>query len=158
MSIQIRRPVEGEIPKIIGLMRDFAEFEGLSEYLTITEEVLSRALFGDNSFVELLVASDGDLFVGYAIFYPHFSSFRGQSGYYLEDIYIDKVFRGRGVGEAMLREIARMGKDRGFERIDFQVLEWNESAIAFYKDLGAVSDDDERHYKFTDDAFIRLIS
>ncbi|HLA96649.1 MAG TPA: GNAT family N-acetyltransferase [Pyrinomonadaceae bacterium] len=158
MSITIRKPVESEVPEILRLMRDFAEFEGLSEYLTITGEGLSKVIFGEGSFVESLIAVDGDEVISFAIFYPHFSSFRGQGGYYLEDIYIDRAFRGKRVGESMLKEIAKLGKERGFERIDFQVLDWNVAAIDFYLGLGAICSDDDRHYKFTDDAFEDLAS
>ena len=69
----------------------------------------------------------------YSIFYPNFASFRGQRGMYLEDIYISPDYRGRGIGEAMLREIARIAAAHGFERIDFQVLDWNKPAIDFYE-------------------------
>ena len=113
-------------------------------------------MFGEGSFVEGLICDlDGET-AGFAIFYPRFSSFRGQRGYYLEDIYVDSAYRGRGFGEALLREIARKGKARGFERIDFQVLEWNFAAIEFYKSLGAVIEDEDKHLKFVDEAFERL--
>jgi len=96
--------------------------------------------------------------VGYAFFFPNFASFRGQRGFYLEDIYIAESYRGKGVGEAMLRELARLAASRGYERIDFVVLDWNTSAIEFYKKLGAEMDRSERHFKFTDDAFRSLAS
>lgn len=156
MDITIRKAAADDVETIISLMRDFAAFEQLSDYLTITEELLTDALFGDASFVEAFVAEADGAIAGYAIFYPHFSSFRGQKGYYLEDIYIDEKYRGRGLGEAMLREIAKMGAARGFVRIDFQVLAWNTPAIDFYKSLRAAIDDDERHFKFTDEAFKAL--
>jgi ribosomal protein S18 acetylase RimI-like enzyme len=75
---------------------------------------------------------------------------------YLEDIYITADYRSRGIGDAMIREIARIATRRGFERIDFQVLDWNRSAIDFYEGLGAVRDDIERHFKFTNHAFADL--
>lgn len=156
MEIKVRKAVSSDVAAIISLMSDFAAFEQLSDYLTIREVTLTEALFGDANFVESLVAEADGAIVGYAIFYPYFASFRGQNGYYLEDIYIDEKFRGRGLGEAMLREIAKRGAARGFVRIDFQVLGWNKSAIDFYKNLGAVVDEEERHFKFTDEAFMAL--
>lgn len=154
MNIKTLEPKD--LPAIIALMRDFAEFEELGDYLQVTEENLSAAMFGDGAFVEGLIAFEDSTPIAYALFYPNFASFRGQRGFYLEDIYVDENHRGKGIGEAILSEIARIGKTRGYVRIDFQVLEWNESAIAFYKKLGAMRNDDERHFKFTDSAFESL--
>jgi ribosomal protein S18 acetylase RimI-like enzyme len=154
----IREASPADVAVIVSLLRDFAEFENLSEFLTITESDLTEAMFGESAFVEALICECGGSTAGFAIFYPRFSSFRGQRGYYLEDIYIDSVFRGRGLGEALLRAIARKAKRRGFERIDFQVLEWNSAAIEFYRSLGAALDDDDKHFKFVDGAFERLLS
>lgn len=157
MDIKVRNAVNDDGAAIISLMRDFAAFERLSDFFTITEEMLVDALFGDTRFVEALVAEADGAIAAYAIFYPNFSSFRGQTGYYLEDLYIGEKYRGCGLGEAMLREIAKLGAARGLVRIDFQVLNWNKSAIGFYKSLGGVVDDDERHFKFTDEAFKSLV-
>ena len=106
--------------------------------------------------LEALVAEENGTCSGYALYYPNYASFRGQKGYYLEDLYVAAEFRGRGVGEAFLREIARRGSQRGFKRIDFQVLGWNAPAIGFYERLGAHRDETERHFKFTDVAFAQL--
>ncbi|MGQ0540903.1 MAG: GNAT family N-acetyltransferase [Blastocatellia bacterium] len=154
MKIKTLEPQD--LPAIIALMRDFAEFEQLGDYFQVTEENLSAAMFGDGAFVEGLMAFEDSKPIAYALFYPNFASFRGQRGFYLEDIYIDENHRGKGIGEAMLRQIARIAKSRGYVRIDFQVLEWNNSAIAFYHKLGAIRNDDERHFKFTDAAFASL--
>jgi GNAT superfamily N-acetyltransferase len=156
METVVREASESDVPVIISLLSDFAAFENLSEFLTITEADLYNAMFGEGSFVEGLVCEVNGETGGFAIFYPRFSSFRGQCGYYLEDIYIGDEFRGRGLGERLLKEIARKGKERGFKRIDFQVLEWNFAAIEFYKALGAVLDDEDKHYKFVDQAFESL--
>jgi len=158
MEIQIRKASPADIPSIIELMREFAEFENVSEFFEITDDRLSAAMFGDEAFIEGLIAFQDGKPLAYALFYPHFASFRGQRGYYLEDIYIVESGRRKGIGEAMLREIARLGRARGFERIDFQVLDWNGPAIRFYEKLGADRDDDERHFKFTDEAFKVLAS
>lgn len=153
MAIEIRKPSETEAGEIIRMMRDFAGFESLSPYFENTAEKLTETIFGESAFVEALIAVDGDQFAGYALFFPFYASFRGQNGYYLDDLYVDSAFRGKGVGEAFLKEIARLGKARRFERIDFQVLEWNSPAIKFYEKLGAVRDADERHFKFVNGAF-----
>ena len=156
MNFQIETAKEEHIPAIIELMREFAEYENLLDFLEITEEKLYEALFGEHGFVEALIATGGEQMIGYAIFYLNFSSFRGQTGVYLEDIFIKKEFRKHGIGELMLKQIARAGKSEGAVRMDFQVLDWNTPAINFYKKHGAVMDEEERHFKFTDAAFEKL--
>lgn len=154
--MNIRSPEPADVPAIIALMREFAIFEGLLDCFEITEERLSQVLFGERTFVNALVAEADGRVCAYSIFYPNFASFRGQLGMYLEDIYITADYRGRGIGDAMLREIARFAAAHGSERIDFQVLDWNRSAIDFYEMLGAERDDIERHFRFTDQAFADL--
>ena len=156
MNFNIRKAAEADVSQIIELLREFAEFENLSEYCEVTGEKLRDAMFGAKAFVEGLLAFDGEMPVGYAIFYQNFASFRGQRGVYLEDVYIKPEYRGKGIGEAMLKQIARIGADCGAVRMDFQVLDWNESAIKFYKKLGAEMDESERHFKFTDQTFTNL--
>ena len=156
MDYDIERATEIDIPAILELMREFAEYEKLSACFEITETKLRDAMFGKNAFVEGLIARDGDGGAGYAIFYPNFSTFRGQKGFFLEDLYISEKHRGTGLGKLMLREIAVLARSRGFERMDFHVLDWNRSAIGFYERFGAVGGDDERYFKLTDEAFARL--
>jgi len=156
MTIRVEKVVEENIPQIIALMHEFAEYENLLEFFEATEERLKLALFGDGKVAEAILAFDGDVPVAYAVFFPNFATFRGQRGIYLEDIFITKDARGRGLGEMILKYIAKLGRERGFERIDFQVLEWNTPAIGFYEKLGARRDDEERHFKFTDAAFQNL--
>jgi GNAT superfamily N-acetyltransferase len=156
MTIRIEKAVEENVPQIFGLMREFAEYENLLDSFETTEERLKTALFGDGKVAEAILAFDGETAVAYAVFFPNFATFRGQRGLYLEDIFITKNARGRGAGEMILKYIARLAKERGYERIDFQVLEWNAPAIGFYEKLGAVRDDEERHFKFTDEAFQNL--
>jgi ribosomal protein S18 acetylase RimI-like enzyme len=158
MPVYVEKAGEKEISVIVALIREFAEFENLSEFCEVTEENLKDAMFGENAFVEGLITFDGETPIGYALFYPNFASFRGQKGLYLEDIYIKQEYRGKGVGEMMLKHLARIAKERGCERIDFQVLDWNMPAIRFYEKLGAKRDEEERHFKFTDEAFKNLAS
>ena len=138
------------------MIREFAAFENLSEFCEVTEESLLDAMFGENSCVEGLLAFDGNNPVGYALFYENFASFRGQRGFYLEDLYVKPEYRGRKIGEAFLKRMAEIARVRNFKRIDFLVLDWNETAIRFYEKLGAVRDQSERHFKFTDEAFEKL--
>lgn len=145
-----------DLPAIVDLLREFAAFEDLSEYCTVTEERLHKAMFDDNSVVEGLLAFDSETPVAYALYYPNFSSFRGERGIHLDDIFIKDEYRKHGVGEALLKRIAQNAASRGFERIDFNVLEWNTPALKFYEKHGAVYYAEERHFKFSDTAFEKL--
>jgi len=152
----IRDATRNDVPVITALMRDFAAFEELSEYFEATTEQLAAAMFGEQAFVNGLVAEDNDKVIAYALFYQNYATFRGQRGMYLEDLFISQAHRGSGIGEAMIRRVAQIAKQQGCERIDFQVLEWNSSAIGFYEKLGADREETERHFKFTDAAFEKL--
>ncbi len=156
MQISIRKITERDLSDIVRLLRDFAEYENLSEYCEVTEQRLRDAMFGDDGFVQGLIAHDGPTPVAYALFYPNFSSFRGERGLYLEDIYIDAEYRRLNLGEKMLREIARVARSHGMLRIDFQVLEWNTPAVKFYLKHGAEHNKGENHFKFVGEVFDRL--
>ncbi len=156
MEIQIERITAADLTDVILMMREFAAYEDLLEYCTATEERLHRAMFGDGSFVEGMIARGGDKALGYAIFHPSFSSFRAERGLYLEDLYVDAEYRRHDLGHRMIRMIAERADELGFERIDFMVLDWNEPAVRFYLKHGAEKNDDESHFKFAGEAFRRL--
>ncbi len=156
MQVTIREMKPGDLPAVLELLREFAEFEKLVQFCTATEDRFHRAIFGEEAFVEGLIIDCGQTIAGCALFYPCFSSFRGERGLYLEDIYLKPGFRGGGTGKRVISEIARIASERGYERIDFQVLDRNKDAIGFYRSLGAESNDDETHFKFAGEAFRRL--
>lgn len=158
MNLQIRKLERSDISDVLAMIREFAENQQLSEYCTVSAENLDEVLFGENSFVEGLIVLAEETPIAYAIFFPYFSSFKGQRSIFLEDVYIKSEYRSFGIGEKMLREIAKIGKANNATRIDFQVLKSNEKAIKFYKKLDAVSNDDETHFKFADEAFQNLAS
>jgi GNAT superfamily N-acetyltransferase len=158
MNLSIRKIGPSDLETVISLIREFAFFEDLSDVCEVTAEKVSVAMFADGAVLEGLLAFDDEKPAGYALFFPNFSSFRGQRGLYLDDIFVRKEYRGQGVGEALLKEIARLAASRNLERIDFLVLDWNKPAMRFYEKLGAVQDAEERHFKFTDDAFDGLAS
>ena len=153
MEIKIRKIEQDDLGAVLGLMREFADYEKLEEFLEVTEERLATAMFTKDSFVEGLIAFNDDRAVGYAIFYPNFATFRGQRGFFLEDLFVSQKFRAAGLGKKFLTRIAQIGDERGFERIDLLVLSWNETAIKFYKGLGAKLSEGESHFKFTDKSF-----
>src|SRR5688500_19678797 len=103
-------------------MRDFAEYENLGDYCEITEARLFDVMFGEDAFVEGLVAFHAEQPVAYAMLYPYFASFRGQCGYYLEDIFIAEDYRRNGLGVAIVRIIAKLAKKKGYDGIEYQVL------------------------------------
>lgn len=156
--MQIRNIEMQDLAAVVALIRELAEYESLSQYCEVTEERLAAALFGEGSFLEGFIALDGAAAVGYALYFPYFSSFRGQRSFYIDDIYVTSSHRGRGLGIELIRRIARVAAERGFERIDFLVAEKNAAAIDFYKKHGAETNADERHFKFVDAAFRKLAS
>lgn len=155
-NLRIETATEKDIPQIIAFIKEFAEFERLSEYFEATEESLREALFGERSYVEALMAFYNDAPVGYAFFFPNFASFRGQRGMYLEDLYVSPEVRGKGVGLALIKRVAQIAKERGCVRMDFLVLDWNENAIRFYETLGARVDDSCRPFRIVDEDFEKL--
>jgi GNAT superfamily N-acetyltransferase len=158
MDFQIQGATEKDIPQVIALIQEFAEFEELSEWCEITAEDLREAVFTPNAFVQLLVAFAGERCVGYAMFFPIFRSFRGERSIFLEDIYVSPEMRGKGLGLAMLKEVARAAKAQGFVRMDWQALKWNEPAINFYKNLGAELDDENFDFRLRGAEFEKLAS
>lgn len=156
--IQILKTQPFDIPNIIAMLRDFAVETNLVQYCRVTEESMQNVMFGEDSFVEGLIALVDEIPIAYAIFFPHFASFKGQRSIYLEDIYIKPEFRNFGIGEKLLREIAKFGQAQNASRIDFQVSDSNKKGINFYKKLGAVCNLDETHFKFDDEAFQNLAS
>jgi ribosomal protein S18 acetylase RimI-like enzyme len=156
IGIKIKNAEVQDIPAILRLMEEFAKFVNLSEYLEVTEAKLTAVMSGDDALLKGLIAFDDQTPVAYAFFYQTFASFRGQKSVYLEDIFIASAYRKSGIGERMLREIARTGKRSGAARMDLEVLEWNQPAVNFYKKHGALADEQARHFKFTDEAFQKL--
>jgi GNAT superfamily N-acetyltransferase len=151
------RPARAEdVAAIVLLIREFAEFEKLSAWCEVTEANLQEAIFGENSFVQALIALSENQYVSYALFFPVFKSFRGERSVFLEDLYVTPDLRGQGLGFVMLREVAKYAQEQGFARLDWQALKWNEAAIEFYKNLGAESDDENFDFRLRGAAFEKL--
>lgn len=140
-ELQIRRATAADVPTILGLIRELAEFERLLHEVTATEQSLQSELFGDNPGAEVLIAHIGDEtreeIVGFALYFQNFSTFLSKRGIYLEDLYVRPKFRGQGYGGQLLRYLARICVERGYGRLEWSVLDWNQRAIDFYKSLGA---------------------
>lgn len=147
-----------DLSLVISLMKEFAEFEKLSEYCKVSENDLREAIFGVNKFAHCLVAESEKKIVGYAIFFPVFKTFRGERSMYLEDLYVSPKMRGQGLGLKMLKEIARVAKEKNCVRMDWQALAWNTPAIEFYKKIGAKTDDGNLDFALRGADFDKLAS
>jgi len=155
-ALRIVSAVAADLPLIHRFIRELADYERLLDAVTATEEKLRRTLFGPRPAAEVVLAYDGDEPVGFALFFPNYSTFLAQPGIYLEDLYVRPEARGRGVGRALLVYLARLAVERGCGRLEWAVLDWNESAIRFYKGIGARPMDDWITFRLTGDALARL--
>ncbi len=156
MSLRIEKATPEDVPAIISMLKEFGEYEKLSEFTTATEESYLDALFGETPCIEIVIAYFDNAAAGYALFFPCFSSFRGWRGLYLEDLFIKEDFRGYRIGKALLTHVARTAKERNCSYIEFEVLDWNEPAINFYKKHGAEKMDSGLKYRFRFGAFEQL--
>jgi ribosomal protein S18 acetylase RimI-like enzyme len=145
-----------DVTTILGLIKELAEFEHLSHEVVATEESLREQLFGERPGAEVVIGRVGDEVVGFALFFPNFSTFLGRRGLYLEDLYVRPQFRGQGHGEQLLRHLARLCVERGYGRLECSVLDWNQRAIDFYQSMGAKPMNEWTVFRVTGDALTRL--
>ena len=133
------RPAElDDVPEIFVLIKELADYERLLDEVVATEELLEETLFGENSNAEVLLAYNVNQVLGFALYFHTFSTFLGRQGIYLEDLFVREFARGKGIGEALLRRLAKCALEMEGGRLEWAVLDWNESAISFYKKMGAV--------------------
>ncbi|MFF3466253.1 N-acetyltransferase family protein [Streptomyces sp. NPDC001984] len=154
----IRTATPADVPALLALIRELAAYEKAPQEARATEEQLRDALFGERPAVFAHVAVDdtsGET-VGCALWFLNFSTWRGVHGIYLEDLYVRPQARGAGHGRALLTELARLCVERGYERLEWSVLDWNEPAIGFYDALGARPQDGWTVYRLTDGALAEL--
>ncbi len=146
------RPAEPrDVAAIVALIRGLAEFERLTHLLEVTPEKLHPHLFGSRPVAEAMVAEADARVVAFALFFTNFSTFLARPGLYLEDLFVEPAQRGRGIGAAMLRRLARTAAARGYGRFEWSVLDWNEHAIRFYEKMGATVMPDWRICRITGD-------
>lgn len=138
MSLRIRPAREADAGLLLSLIRELAEYERLAHEVVGSEELLRRHLFGERPAAEAVIAEvDGEP-AGFALFYTSFSTFLCRPGLWLEDLLVRPQHRGAGVGRALLAHLARVALERGYGRMEWWVLDWNEPAIGFYRSIGAV--------------------
>jgi len=140
--MKIREATVSDVPAILGLIRELAEYEKLTHACVATEGLLREHMFGKDRAAEALVAEVDGAVVGYAIWFKTFSTFLAKPGIYLEDLYVQPAHRKKGLGKGMLRELARTAVRRGYGRVEWSVLKWNTPSIGLYKSLGAVAMDE----------------
>ncbi len=132
-----REAQPSDVPAILGMIRELAEYERLLYLVVATEGSLRRSLFGSRPYAEALLAEVGCEAVGLALYFHNFSTFLGKPGRYLEDLFVKPVFRGRGIGKTLLLRVARIAVERDCGRMEWSVLDRNEPSIRFYESLGA---------------------
>jgi GNAT superfamily N-acetyltransferase len=138
----IRRAEPGDVPAIYQMIRDLAEYERSLPEVTGSPDDLRGALFGPDPAVFAHVAEHEGRVAGFALWFRNYSTWLGRPGIYLEDLYVAPELRGHGYGRALLAELAALCVERGYGRLEWWVLDWNEPAIGFYESLGATAMDE----------------
>jgi GNAT superfamily N-acetyltransferase len=136
-GIRIVPAQASDVPVILEMIKALAEYEQLTHEVVATEDDLRQSLFGPRPAGEVVLAYAGDAPIGFALFFHNFSTFLGRHGLYLEDLFVVPEWRGKGVGKQLLAHIASIADSRNCGRMEWAVLDWNESAIAFYRRMGA---------------------
>lgn len=155
-ATKIVSATEADTAVILEMIRGLAEYEKLAHLLTATEEQLLQTLFGEHPAAEVLLAYCGPECAGFALFFPNYSTFLARPGLYLEDLFVKPHLRGKGIGLALLARLAAIATERRCGRLEWQVLDWNEPSIRFYKKLGAVAMDEWTQYRLTGPALETL--
>ena len=153
---RIRFATREDVPAIVSLIREAADFEGHAHLATATPERLEAELFGDRTACECLIGERDGETVGFAIFFHNFSTFLCRKGLYLEDLFVRPAARGTGMGKALLQRLARIAVERECGRFEWGVLQWNVAAQAFYKRMGATLMEDWRVCRVAGDALRTL--
>ena len=133
----LRPAAPADLSAIVGLITELADFEKLSHMVVVTPESLEPHLFGPRPVAEAVVGEVDGRVVAFALFFTNFSTFLGQPGLYLEDLYVQPAHRGTGLGKALLQHLGALAVERGCGRFEWSVLDWNQPAIDFYRAMGA---------------------
>jgi GNAT superfamily N-acetyltransferase len=154
LDIRFARPED--VPSILSFIKDLAEFEKLSHEVVANEEKLKSTLFGSRPVAEVLIAEWEGRPAGFALFFHSYSTFLAKPGIYLEDLFVRTEYRSRGIGEALLRHLAGIAKERSCGRLEWSVLDWNERALKFYRGLGAEPMSEWTVQRMTEPVFTKL--
>ncbi len=154
--LRVAPAAERDVPLILSFIRKLAEYEKLSHQVVATEEHIREHVFGANPVAEVLLAYWAEEPVGFALYFRDFSTFLGKAGIYLEDLFVEPEYRGKGIGKALLAQLARIAVERGYGRLQWSVLDWNTPSIEFYRSLGAAALDEWTGYRLSGEALDRL--
>ena len=154
--MNVRAATRDDVPLILAFIRELAAYEKLAEEVVATENTLAATLFGPRPYAFVLIAEVEGVAAGFALFFHNYSTFLGRPGIFLEDLFVRPEARGRGAGRALLARLAAIAKERGCGRLEWAVLDWNESAIGFYRKLGATALSNWTTYRLTGEALARL--
>ena len=157
-NFQIKQATLEDIPLILTFIKELADYEKRLHEVSVTEDILKQTLFGDKPYAEVSIGYLNQKPVSFAVYFYHFSTFLGRPSLYLEDIFVKPDARGNGIGKKMLTYLADLAKAKNCGRLEWWVLNWNESAIGFYKSLGAEPMTDWTVYRITGKAFDQLAS
>jgi len=157
-KIKIRSAEIKDSEIILKLIKELSVYEKLSHTVINNEVLLKENLFGKRKFAEVLIADFENQPVGFALFFHNYSTFVGKPGIYLEDLYVKPEMRGKGIGKALFLELIKIAKERNCGRVEWSVLNWNKSAIDFYKSMGAIPMDEWTVYRLTSDKIEELAS
>lgn len=155
-EFQILPATERDVPVVLDLIRGLAEFERLGHEVVATEARLRESLFGPRPDAEVVIAWVGEEAAGFALFFHNYSTFLASRGLFLEDLFVRPAWRGRGLGRRLLAHLAALAVERGCGRFEWNVLDWNEGAIRFYRSVGAEPMSDWTTFRVTGDALSQL--
>ena len=142
MQLKIRDAVQADLPKILQFIKDLAEYEKAPNEVVLSISDLEQSLFGTNPQVYCLIAELENEVTGFAVWHLNYSTWLGKPGIYLEDLFVQPEYRGHGIGKGFMKTLAQLCIERGYERFQWWVLDWNEPSIDFYESLGAVAMDE----------------
>ncbi|HSO97913.1 MAG TPA: GNAT family N-acetyltransferase [Solirubrobacteraceae bacterium] len=156
-GLQIRPAARPDVPLLLSLVRALAHYERAPERVTGTEAMLDAALFGPAAVAEAVLAEREGAAVGFALFYTTFSTWQCLPGMWLEDLFVLPEQRRGGVGRRLLARLAAVARQRGYGRLEWSALDWNTSAIDFYREIGAEMLGEWEHFRLEGDALGALV-
>ena len=154
-KLQFRYAKEGDTALILQFIKELADYEKMLDEVVATEEILKEWIFAKNK-AEVIFVLENDVEVGFALFFHNFSTFLGRSGVYLEDLYVQPAYRGKGYGKGLLKKLAQIAVERGCGRLEWWCLDWNKPSIDFYRSMGAEPMDDWTVYRVAGDTLQKL--
>lgn len=155
-DITLRLAIEDDVPVILTFITALAEYEKLLDQVVATEDKLKQTLFGEKRYAEVVIAEYQQQPAGFALFFHNYSTFLAKPGIYLEDLFVQPAHRGKGIGKMLLSYLAKVAVERNCGRLEWSVLDWNQTAIDFYQSQGALMLHDWRIKRVTGDALLKL--